>query len=117
MPAGSQRSMASINVEEKGRELWKASWNGEKDEVKAMIEALSPREEWTQVLNWKYPVTFSRRERSRLTPRPTGTVEREHAAALGHLQEQARGHLAPGGGGGGSDDQICEWDREGGRCG
>ena len=30
-----------------------ASYYGRKDEVKAMIEALSPREEWTQVLNWK----------------------------------------------------------------
>ena len=53
MPAGSQRSMASINVDEKGYELYKASQLGKKDEVKAMIEALSPREEWTQVLNWQ----------------------------------------------------------------
>ena len=45
--------MASINVDEKGRELWNASSDGRKDEVKAMIEALSPREEWTQVLNWQ----------------------------------------------------------------
>ena len=44
--------MASINVDEKGRELYFASYLGEKDKVKAMIEALSPREEWTQVLNW-----------------------------------------------------------------
>ena len=54
MPAGRQRSMASINVKEKGLELWHASQNGKKDEVKAMIEALSDREEWTQVLNWQY---------------------------------------------------------------
>ena len=53
MPAGRQRSMASINVNEKGKELWLASENGKKDEVKAMIEALSPREEWTQVLNYQ----------------------------------------------------------------
>ena len=46
--------MASINVKEKGEELWWASQNGKKDEVKAMIEALSPREEWTQVLNYQY---------------------------------------------------------------
>ena len=45
--------MASINVKEKGWELWYASRDGKKDEVKAMIEALSPREEWTQVLNWQ----------------------------------------------------------------
>ena len=45
--------MASINVDEKGQELWRASQNGKKDKVKAMIEALSPREEWTQVLNWQ----------------------------------------------------------------
>ena len=53
MPAGSQRSMASINVKEKGEELYDASYNGKKDEVKATIEALSDREEWTQVLNWQ----------------------------------------------------------------
>ena len=53
MPAGRQRSMASINVDAKGKKLWNASMYGEKDEVKAMIEALSPREEWTQVLNWQ----------------------------------------------------------------
>ena len=51
MPAGRQRSMASINVDQKGKELFIASRDGKKDEVKAMIEALSPREEWTQVLN------------------------------------------------------------------
>ena len=45
--------MASINVDEKGEELWRASTNGEKDEVKAMIKALSDREEWTQVLHWQ----------------------------------------------------------------
>ena len=53
MPAGRQRSMASINVNQKGEELYRASYNGKKDEVKAMIKALSPREEWTQVLNWQ----------------------------------------------------------------
>ena len=44
MPAGRQRSMASINVDEKGEELYIASQNGKKDEVEAIIEALSPRE-------------------------------------------------------------------------
>ena len=53
MPAGRQRSMASINVDKKGEELYWASANGKKDKVKAMIEALSPREEWTQVLNYQ----------------------------------------------------------------
>ena len=64
MPAGRQRSMASINVKEKGEELWNASEDGKKDEVKAMIEALSPREEWTQVLNYQYVsnVLSSRKE-------------------------------------------------------
>lgn len=64
MPAGRQRSMASINVKEKGKELYFASLNGKKDEVKAMIEALSPREEWTQVLNYQYVsnVLSSRKE-------------------------------------------------------
>ena len=45
--------MASINVDEKGKELFDASRYGRKDDVKAMIKALSPREEWTQVLNWQ----------------------------------------------------------------
>ena len=117
MPAGRQRSMASINVKEKGLELYWASRNGKKDEVKAMIEALSPREKWTQVLNWKHVSKFSRRERSRLTPRPTGTGEREDAAAHSHRLGQARGHLAPGGGGGGSEDQRGEWDRGWRVCG
>ena len=56
--------MASINVNEKGWELYIASRDGKKDEVKAMIEALSPREEWTQVLNWQYVsnVLSSRKE-------------------------------------------------------
>ena len=45
--------MASINVEEKGGELHLASLHGKKDEVKAMIKALSDREELTQVLNWQ----------------------------------------------------------------
>ena len=49
--------MASINVKEKGAELFWASYNGKKDEVKAMIEALSPREEWTQVLNYRFLVS------------------------------------------------------------
>ena len=73
MPAGRQRSMASINVDEKGYELWLASQNGRKDEVKAMFKALSPREEWTQVLSYQYvsnvlssrkpPLTASYRDR------------------------------------------------------
>ena len=45
--------MASINVYKKGWELYFASQSGKKDEVKAMIKALSPREEWTQVLNYQ----------------------------------------------------------------
>ena len=53
--------MASINVDQKGRELWRASANGKKDEVKAMIKALSPREEWTQVLNWQNVSTANTR--------------------------------------------------------
>ena len=64
MPAGRQRSMASINVDKKGRELWRASRDGKKDKVKAIIKALSPREEWTQVLNyqWVSNVLSSRKE-------------------------------------------------------
>ena len=83
MPAGRQRSMASINVKEKGYELYIASQRGKKDEVKAMIEALSPREEWTQVLNWQNvsnvlssrkepPHTASYRDRGAGTRRCTG---------------------------------------------
>ena len=54
--------MASINVKEKGAELWTASRDGKKDEVKAMIEALSPREEWTQVLNYHVSNVLSSRK-------------------------------------------------------
>ena len=46
--------MASINVDAKGAELWRASYDGKKDEVKAIIKALSDRDEWTQVLNCQY---------------------------------------------------------------